>query len=158
MIETKFQRHLVEAAEALGGYAKKLSHRTLVGVPDLLVKLPAYPACLIECKRVSRKRQRLKTEGEYVQFTPAVTALQDQHLLSFKRAGGISGLVVLIEGSWPQLIFAEPYSEIYRGGTVRCPVSKLIWRRRGEEWPIETIIEAIARDAGTMTVSTRLTA
>ena len=138
MNELKFQSELVKAALAEGGYAHKLSNRFLAGIPDLLVKLPDYSACLIECKHIRRKHR-----SDYVTFTPKVTALQNINMLDFQKAGGASGLAVLIEDVWPQLIFAEPYSAIYSRGAIKCPTTSLLTRNRGEPWPIKAIVRAV---------------
>lgn len=140
MLELPFQTALIKAAKAEGGYAIKMSNRFLVGIPDLLVKLPDYPTCLIECKRNANKGSE-----KDVQFTPGVTALQSHNLSNFQKAGGVSGIAVLIDGSWPQLIFADAYDRLYEKATIKCVKSGLILRNKGKPWPIKEIIDQIVR-------------
>lgn len=51
MDEVGMQGLVVDAVNESGGFARKLSHRFLVGVADLLVKLPDHPAGVFEAKR-----------------------------------------------------------------------------------------------------------
>ncbi len=51
MNELGMQALIVDAVNGSGGFARKLSNRFLVGVVDLLVKLPDYPAGVLEVKQ-----------------------------------------------------------------------------------------------------------
>lgn len=50
MRELKFQTKLVKSTRAQGGYARKLSHRFVIGIPDLIVHIPNYAPFLLEVK------------------------------------------------------------------------------------------------------------
>lgn len=57
MRELGYQRWVVNSArksKVNPGYALKISHQTAVGIPDLLVSLPGYVPCLLECKWLGR--------------------------------------------------------------------------------------------------------
>ena len=57
MKELGYQRWVVTSARksfGLPGYGLKISHQTAVGIPDLLISLPGYCPCLIECKWLGR--------------------------------------------------------------------------------------------------------
>lgn len=86
MRELAFQSEIVADVRAAGGYAKKLSHRMLAGVPDILVKLPNYPAALIECKAVPWPKM------EKTPLNIETTALQKRELQLFRDAMGLSGV------------------------------------------------------------------
>jgi hypothetical protein len=89
MKELEMQRLVVKAVRAAGGAAHKLSHRHLVGICDLIVKLPKLPALLLEAKlskfspRVSRNHQ----------FVLAVTYPQQAFLAEYQKAGMIVGVL-----------------------------------------------------------------
>ncbi len=51
MNELGMQALIVDVVCRHGGFAQKLSNRFLVGVADLLVKLPGYPAGVLEVKQ-----------------------------------------------------------------------------------------------------------
>lgn len=48
--ELKIQTDIVQSVRKDGGYARKMSNRFAVGVPDLLVALYPFAPCLIEVK------------------------------------------------------------------------------------------------------------
>lgn len=106
--ELQYQREMVQACVAQGGYAKKLSHRTLVGIPDLLVKLPVFPAALVEVKRVKAPK---KAETVQLDLTPP----QRRQLLAAEKAGMPALVLAFVEygpakigvGCWPIGEFPE---------------------------------------------------
>lgn len=51
MLETSLQKDVIDAMREAGGAATKLSNRFLIGVSDLLIKLPSYDAMLVEVKK-----------------------------------------------------------------------------------------------------------
>lgn len=91
MIETEAQKIVVKAVEAEGGYALKMSNRFLVGIPDLLIKLPTIPAMILEAKIQHFKRP------DNHKFTLAATALQDRELRNMRSAGMITGMLSFVE-------------------------------------------------------------
>ncbi len=53
MKELAYQRWVVKSVrltEVGKGYCLKISHQTAVGIPDLLLSMPGFAPCLIECK------------------------------------------------------------------------------------------------------------
>ena len=53
MKELAYQRWVVKSARKAKvgrGYGLKISHQYAVGIPDLLISMPGYCPCLIECK------------------------------------------------------------------------------------------------------------
>ena len=82
MIETEMQQLIIDAVKRRGGFAVKLSNRFLVGVVDLLVKLPRYPAGLLECKRYDYAGKEAVAE-----FDLAVTGPQQRFLRDADAAG-----------------------------------------------------------------------
>lgn len=80
--ETQFQKDLIDEAARQGGYGIKMSNKFLAGVPDLLIKMPAWPsAVLVEMKKnaeVSKNAPRVLV---------GITALQMDHLRRANAAG-----------------------------------------------------------------------
>lgn len=94
MKETQLQKVMCDAVIESGGYAKKLSHKFVSGVPDTLIKLPHGPAMLLEAK------QRRLSSADAVfdaRFTLDVTKLQDIELRDAWRAGMVTGVVSFIQ-------------------------------------------------------------
>lgn len=90
MKEIDAQSLIVQAVCDKGGYAHKLSNRFLIGVADLLVKLPDAPAALIEVKLEDINRR----EGS---FKLKPTVLQRKFLQSYQDAGMRAGMASFIE-------------------------------------------------------------
>lgn len=88
-LELPFQSKLIQAVKEEGGWGRKLSNRFIIGMPDLLLKLPCYVSpFLVEVKMVVlpvRLDDQLKV---------ALTALQGQTLLEWRRAGGSGGALI----------------------------------------------------------------
>lgn len=82
MKETDLQLTIVDIVNDRGGYARKLSHRFLVGISDLLIKLPEYPAIKVEVK------QRIALGGGEREFVLTdLTRLQKDDLMTAQAAG-----------------------------------------------------------------------
>lgn len=92
MKELDCQKLIVDAVREHGGMAHKMAHRFLVGVADLLVKLPGYPAAIIEVKL-----EQLRTGGKTTLITPDVTVLQDKFIKNYYNAGMTAGVASFIE-------------------------------------------------------------
>lgn len=92
MIETEMQSLVVAAVATSGGRAQKLSNRFIIGVADLLVKLPRCPAGLIEVKRYDFGRFDVKHR-----FKLDVTALQKRFLEEFQNAGMPAGIASFMQ-------------------------------------------------------------
>ena len=80
MNELLLQRQIVKDVEAAGGFAKKLSSRTLVGVADLYAKLPEHRGAFIEVKIAPRPKLARRVMVD-------VTVPQRRFLLAAHRAG-----------------------------------------------------------------------
>lgn len=93
MREINCQSLIVSLVKAHGGAAHKLSNRFLIGVCDLLVKLPAEPAALIEAK-LERITLIAPTDRSILL---EVTKLQRAFLLEYYRAGMICGVASFVE-------------------------------------------------------------
>lgn len=90
MKETFVQRRVIEAVQSQGGAAHKLSNRFMAGVPDLLVKLPRYPAALLEVK-IDKHPVKSTT------VTLGVTKLQETFLEKYEKAGMATGVMAFLQ-------------------------------------------------------------
>lgn len=92
MNEIDFQTLIINSIKNEGGYGRKLSHRFLVGIPDLLLKLAPYGTrsllVLAEVKllRVSEKYD-LRREPKI-----GITPRQTQELIKFENSCIIVGV------------------------------------------------------------------
>lgn len=144
MKELDFQRHLVKAALAQGGYAFKMSHRFLVGIPDLFVKLPSYPTTLIECKMgtinarrevsvdlTPKQRKSLRDARKAGQAAGWVVACPAN-----KHAGGGPGQHLIVWGDNPDMTVApETHTNVH--ARWHTP------RGLNRDWPIEDIVSSM---------------
>lgn len=89
MNELQFQRLTCKAVQSAGGFATKLSHRFLVGIPDLLIKLPHTAAMLVEVKTDKRPVKNL--------YLLDITPRQAQVLRSADSAGMMAGVVSFLQ-------------------------------------------------------------
>ena len=89
MRELAVQRLIIDLVRGHNGAAIKLAHRFLVGVPDLLVKLPGSPAAILEVKL-----NHLLVRSTVVR--PSVTPLQWKFLKLFAAAGMTTGVVSIV--------------------------------------------------------------
>ncbi len=48
--EIQLQTHIVKSVRKDGGYARKLSNRFQVGIPDLIISMPSFAPCFAEVK------------------------------------------------------------------------------------------------------------
>ncbi len=80
--ELALQSEICKSVRAQGGYALKLSHRFIVGVPDLLICMPGYPAMLIEVKD-------LGVVTDKFDLKVPVTPKQREELKKFNEAGDL---------------------------------------------------------------------
>lgn len=86
MKELDIQTKTIKAVEAAGGAAVKLSNRFLIGVADLLIKLPEIPTMLMEVKL-----NLMPIQKETVNLD--TTKLQQDFLRSFGKAGVDCGVI-----------------------------------------------------------------
>lgn len=92
MKETDFQKVVMDAVRAEGGYGLKLSNKFLVGVPDLLIKAPGFPTTILEAKQ-----EKWPVRPETL-LKPDVTALQAKHLREANGAGICTGVISFTHG------------------------------------------------------------
>lgn len=93
MKETDYQKFVLDIVRDAGGAGHKLSSRFLVGVSDLLVKLPGREAALIEVKLA---KFAPKTSGDH-EFDLGVTVLQREFLKKYDKAGMIVGVLSFVQ-------------------------------------------------------------
>lgn len=102
-LELDLQKRIVDVVREHGGYAHKMSHRFLVGVVDLSVKLPRHPAMFLEVKK-----DDLPKKADHVDLN--LTVPQMRFLRDYHNAGMITGAVsFLLDG--PRLrvaVFSYP--------------------------------------------------
>lgn len=91
MRELEAQKIVVDAVTEANGYALKMSHRFLIGIPDLLIKLPDRPTMVLEAK--VHECAVFKSETE---FRLEATALQERELRLMRTAGMMTGLLSFI--------------------------------------------------------------
>jgi hypothetical protein len=89
MKETEAQSLIIKAVRDANGAGQKLSHKFVVGVSDLLLKLPKHPAMLIEVK-LNKFTSGVSPQH---QFKLDVTHLQDKFLVDFANAGMTCGVI-----------------------------------------------------------------
>lgn len=99
MNELQFQSRCIRAVREHGGAAHKLSNRFMVGVSDLLVKLPNCAAMLVEVKLAKFKTTQERT------FRLQVTKPQEVFLASYDRAGMLCAVLSVIQYA-PRVIHA----------------------------------------------------
>ena len=85
MKEIDLQTKAKDAVIEMGGMAMKMSNRFLVGVPDLLFKLPSLDASFWEVKWAPRPAA-----------VALVTVQQKRWLQAYQAAGGLSGVIYFI--------------------------------------------------------------
>lgn len=85
MKETDLQSKCLTAMREMGGFAQKMSNRFLIGVPDLMFKLPRYSTSFWEVKRRPTAHQN-----------PDPSPKQKLWLRDYTRAGGFCGVINFI--------------------------------------------------------------
>lgn len=93
--ETECQKLVVKAVEEVGGAALMLNNRYLVGVADLMVKLPDAPMMILEAKRTV-VTPKYWDESSHKPFSLAVTKLQNDFLKEWDYAGVRSGIASFV--------------------------------------------------------------
>lgn len=88
--ELQLQKLIVDLVVAEGGFAVKLAHRHLVGVPDLFVKQVNHPATFLEVKQITCKQVKAHQPL-------AVTGPQFSFLKRSRAAGVTCGVMYFIQ-------------------------------------------------------------
>lgn len=96
MKETECQQLVIDAviAEGVGGQALKFNNRFVIGIPDLLVKLPTVEPMILEAKLFSFSEKTLGN-GYLIKDIGATKSQRDQ-LRDWGYAGMLTGVVLFI--------------------------------------------------------------
>lgn len=93
MKEVQYQSLVLKIVRDAGGAGHKLSNRFLIGVSDLLVKMPNWAPMLVEVKLAKFAKS---TEDDH-EFNIGVTVPQLEFLKKYHNAGMKTGVLSLIE-------------------------------------------------------------
>lgn len=104
MKETELQRFTCDALRLHGGDGHVMSNRFLVGVADLLVKLPLRPAAFIEVK------QKTGTNLDAREFTLDVTVPQKTFLRKFHAVGMRAGVLSFLQNGGRRELYAAVFA------------------------------------------------
>jgi len=129
--ELKFQRQIIEDVDKAHphAFAIKMSNRFLAGIPDLLIKVPKNEIVFIEAKVAKVK---VKTSAIDVN----TTGIQRAILKAMESAGISVAVWVLVDAGEKSGIFRCHWSVT----SATIDVDKLIYRPRGQRWPIDELI------------------
>lgn len=111
MKEVDYQKFVLDIAREAGGAGHKLSNRFLIGVSDLLIKLPGREAALIEVK-LAKFAPTTKPDHE---FDLGVTVLQREFLKKYHKAGMRVGVLSFVEHGrqklWADVFGLDSFNE-----------------------------------------------
>lgn len=93
MREVQYQSLVLQAVRDAGGAGHKLSNRFLIGVCDLLIKMPNWAPMLVEVKLA----KFAKSTGDDHEFDVGVTVPQHEFLKKYRNAGMETGVLSFIE-------------------------------------------------------------
>lgn len=119
MREVDAQLELIKAVRAAGGEGTKLSNRFLIGVADLLLKLPDQPPALIEAKMADI------VTTTTIEVEP--TSLQLRWLNDWKRVGMITGVMSCVTRKREFGVCFLPISEWDDHDAVRVLTQDMAW-------------------------------
>ena len=120
MSELDRQRDVIHVVKDMGGHAYKSSNQWLVGICDLVVKVPYKPVAFLEAKlNDAPKRSAF--------FRLGLTSIQEKFLRDMDAAGAYAGVISFVQGPGK------------RDKSVRIiPFNKLEWTHDGkhavEDW------------------------
>ena len=137
MKEINFQSHLITAAKSAGGYGLKMANAYMAGIPDLMIKLPAYSVTIIECKIIRVKEIKMGRS-----YANQITPIQATILGDMEEAGIVVGLVVLIE---EKSNFKDKIIRVLRNyniDKIHLGYNPILKEFR-QPWPIEKIIQQL---------------
>lgn len=125
MREVDAQLELARACREAGGAGTKLSNRFLIGVADLLLKLPDRPPALIEAKMAD------VVIGKAVWVEP--TTIQLRWLNDWKRAGMTTGVMSCVTRKREFGVCFLPISEWDHDRSVQVLTDAHAWCPMGPE-------------------------
>lgn len=94
MIETECQQLLIDAVEGVGGHGIKFNNRFVIGIPDLLIKLPSHQPMILEAK-LHKFSAKTLSAGHHIADIGA-TKLQKDQLRDWAYAGMLTGVVSFV--------------------------------------------------------------
>lgn len=94
MIETEAQSLLIAAVEEVGGRGIKFNNRFVIGIPDLLIKLPSHQPMILEAK-LHKFSAKTLAAGHHIADIGA-TKLQRDQLRDWAYAGMLTGVVSFV--------------------------------------------------------------
>lgn len=92
MIETEMQQLIVDAVKEGGGQAIKFNNRFIVGVCDLLLKMPGHQPMILEAKKID-----LSARTQNHVWDVGCTKKQQDFLRDWHEAGMLTGVVSFIQ-------------------------------------------------------------
>jgi hypothetical protein len=129
--ELRYQTQILEDVKSFDrrSFAIKMSNRFLGGIPDLLIKVPDYEIVFVEMKQVdlSPKSKTIKVETKPIQ---KVT------LKLMERAGISVAVWIVVSFDGTSGIARTTWDTT----TMKIDTDKLIYRPRGQIWPIKELI------------------
>lgn len=138
MKELDCQKFVCDIVRSQGGFAMKMSHRHLVGVPDLLVKLPSDPAMVLEAKW-SRRSTR---DVHLLDITPK----QASTLRRAARSAMLAGVVSFLSDGRRLGVRIVPIRAFDDGTRTQVLASEHIWGLPNElPTPIGNLLRVFAR-------------
>lgn len=110
--ELDLQKLVVDVVnQDLGGFARKLSHRFLIGVPDILVKVPGNPCAVI----LEVKQQKAPVKLDTIHLD--VSVAQARFLRDALKGGVPTGVVSFIQKPGMLGMLCWPTSDFPATGT-----------------------------------------
>lgn len=94
MIETDCQKLLVAAVEEVGGRGILFNNRFVIGIPDLLIKLPSHQPMILEAKLHKFSAKTLSAGHPIADI--GATKLQKDQLRDWTYAGMLTGVVSFV--------------------------------------------------------------
>lgn len=95
--EVVYQKYMIDGVDEMGGYGLKMSNAFLAGVPDMLLKLPAWGQPQIwEAKKETY--QWIKVGGLPQPILINTTPLQKKTLRDMRKSGIQVAVIVILPG------------------------------------------------------------
>ncbi len=142
--ETELQHDVIRAVKEVDGAAHKLSNRFLIGVSDLLVKIPSHDAMLIEVKKDAYPK---KSDAVTLDVTPKQLAFLNDYASAGMRCGVLSFLVSMERGKRVihGAMFDVTRGVVFRNKKIVGYVTSYTLLRKGDEYHA-SILELLLDD------------